>query len=105
MNEDEEDFVSLYMHTVFEGYSTNTFQNGLSSLTGADHELVDPFYAHHPGDPVEGTSPHFMGSYGVGGTPWTVLFGKDGEVISSHVSFDENYITLGAMISEALDAE
>jgi hypothetical protein len=103
MYENDPEFVSLYMQTVFEGYSTNTFQNGLNSLTGSEHELVDPFYAHHPGEPPD--SPHFMGSYGVGGTPWTVLFGKDGEVLSSHVSFDENYITLGEMIEEALAAE
>ena len=104
MYEDDPGFVSLYMQTVFEGYTSNTFASGLSSLV-VDHDIVDPFYAYHPGDPPDAPTPHFMTSYAVGGTPWTVLFGKDGQVISSHVSFDENYLTLGDMIEAALAAE
>jgi thiol-disulfide isomerase/thioredoxin len=97
--ENEPDYVGLYMQTVFEGYSTNTFQNGLNTLVN-DHDIVDPFYAHHPGEPPE--SPHFMQEFDVGGTPWSVLFGRDGELIVSFVSYDYSYYELQDMIDAAL---
>ena len=87
------------MQTVFEGYSTNTFGNGLSVLVN-DFDLVDPFYAFHPGEPP--ASPHFMSEYDVGGTPWSVLFGRDGELIVSFLSYDYSFYELQDMIDAAL---
>jgi hypothetical protein len=89
---------------VFEGFGTNTFYNGLNTLTGDDFGLVDPFYGHAPGI-TGGTQyeevPDFMWQHATGGTPWHVLFGKDGSRILTEMSWDVSS-TLADEVAAAL---
>jgi thiol-disulfide isomerase/thioredoxin len=94
------DFVGMFLHTVFEGSHVNTFDNGLATLESY-HKIDKPLYAHHPGN---GGAPKFMKDYQVGATPWFVLFGKDGKVITSTLGID-NAKQWPTLIDQALAAE
>ena len=96
--------MGFYLQTVFEGYGTNTFSHGLNTLTDEEFGLVHPFYGFAPGF-TGGTQyeevPDFMWQHAVGGTPWHVVFGKDGSRILTEMSFDVQS-TLADEIAAAL---
>ncbi len=67
----------LYFHTVFEGFATNSFENGLKSL---EKHAIKSAYAHDPGDPARRQPSSVMAGYHTRGTPWTIIVGPDGVV-------------------------
>lgn len=62
------------VQTAFEGHSTNTA--AAARKTGRRYSLDIPI--GHSGE--SGSRPPIMGSYRTGGTPWTIIIGKDGTV-------------------------
>lgn len=72
---DDEDVAFLVIHTVFEGFSSNTAGKwkGIAERYG----LTDLPFAHS-GSPEKRSA--IMEGYKTRGTPWTVIIGKDGVV-------------------------
>jgi hypothetical protein len=101
---DNPDFVPIYLQTVFEGFSTNTFEAGLIYLEQT-HGIEEPFYGH-----VVGTSqpPAILYQYNSGGymgTPYTLVIDKYGEPVVHNFSTAMIESTLTDMIEDALAVE
>jgi hypothetical protein len=72
------DVVFLYVQTVFEGSLYNTFDTGLSDL---DLFEVKGAYGFDPGR--SGGRPATMDMFMTGGTPYTIIIDKAGEVVEA----------------------
>jgi thiol-disulfide isomerase/thioredoxin len=70
--------VIMFLQTVFEGHSTNTFDRGLRELT-VTHGIQNPLYAFEASAGNMQSTP-FMKTYKTGGTPSFVIFRKDASV-------------------------
>jgi len=70
----EKDVSFVAVQTVFEGASVNTPARAWS--TAKKYDLKIP--VGHSGD--EKTSPPLMRNYRTGGTPWTIIIGRNGKV-------------------------
>ena len=71
----------MWLHTVFEGFTTNTYASGLAYLEN-DHGEVDPFYGYSAG--TAGSPPEILQRYTSGGylgTPFTVLVDRFGNIL------------------------
>ncbi len=75
---DEVAFVAI--QTVFEGFHSNTADNGRDDLR--DYGLDIPFgqAAGSASESGHGATPDFMRRYRTGGTPWTILIDPEGVV-------------------------
>jgi thiol-disulfide isomerase/thioredoxin len=62
------------VQTVFEGFSSNTFEN--VKAIAKKYDLKMPM--GHSGSEEKRSA--IMGGYRTGGTPWTIIIGKDGKV-------------------------
>ncbi len=76
--------VFVFLHTVFEGHSYNTFDKGLLSLTDGKTKIKNPLYAHEASKYSHQATP-FMKTYKTGGTPSFVIFRKDQTVAYSGI--------------------
>ncbi len=93
---DEEEVVFLYVQTVFEGDSVNTWDNGLAEL---DEFEVQGSYGYDLG-PDEGGPPETMLMFETQGTPYTVIINRKGrEKISD---FTPDFDTISSAIDRAL---
>lgn len=72
---DDEDVAFVAIQTVFEGFASNTADDGKRTL--AEYGLSIP-WAQAAGR--ERSPPAFMRDYRTGGTPWTIIIGTDGKV-------------------------
>ena len=73
---DADDVIVFHLQTVFEGASTNTPERGPEEARKYGIQVPVAFDAHVDGARVSS----FMAAYGTGGTPWSVVIGKDGVV-------------------------
>ena len=72
--------MTVYLHTVFEGQSTNTLEAGLNFLE-VTHGIDSPFYGHT--SPADG-NPAVFEQYnqdGQAGTPYSLVIDKDGTCV------------------------
>jgi hypothetical protein len=98
---DNPDLLPVWLQTVFEGHSTNTYQAGLTYLE-VTHDIENPFYGH-----VAGTSgpPAILNQYNDGqylGTPYTLIVDKYGEPVVHDFSTDFNQQNLINVIEGVL---
>ena len=85
----------MYIHTVWEGYASNTFESGLADLE--DYDLWG-WYAF---DPASSTAPSAtMDMFDTGGTPYTVIINKAGQVVES--DFTKNEYLLRPIIEASI---
>jgi hypothetical protein len=73
----QSDVVFLYVQTVFEGASSNTYFAGLGDL---DRHAVRGSYGFDPGGDKR---PATMRMFHTRGTPWTIVLSPIGKVLSS----------------------
>jgi len=79
---EQPDVVFLYVQTVFEGASLNTYAAGLGDL---DRHEVRGSYGFDPGGDRR---PVTMGMFRTRGTPWSIVLGPAGKVLSSGYTRD-----------------
>lgn len=96
---DNDDVVFMYIQTVFEGSHTNTFLNGIVDL---DNYEVKGIYGFDPRQ-ADGSSPVTMQMFNTGGTPYTIVLGKDGQPLISE--FTQLSQRLRSTIETGLAAE
>jgi hypothetical protein len=101
---DNPDLIPIYLQTVFEGFTVNTFDAGLLYLEQT-HGIEDPFYGH-----VVGTTqpPAILYQYNDGqhmGTPYTLVVDKYGEPVIHNFSTVLNQTYLTQLIEDALAVE
>jgi thiol-disulfide isomerase/thioredoxin len=72
----DQDVVFLAIQTVFEGYGTNTMTNGLRALKKFDLDIPLGLSG------AEAKPSKLMRSYRTRGTPWTIIIGSDGKVLT-----------------------
>ena len=94
-----QDVVFMYIQTVFEGSSSNTFINGIVDL---DEFQVKGIYGFDPRD-AAGTLPVTMQKFSTQGTPYTVILDKTGQKVQSE--FTQSPQRLRIAIENALAAE
>jgi len=85
MFRDADDVTFVTVQTVFEGFEINSAAK--AEETASRYELTIPV-GHDPGPGNSGSE--LMRHYRTGGTPWTVIIGKDG-----HVHFNEFHASTG----------
>jgi hypothetical protein len=76
------DVVFLHLQTVWEGTHTNTPKRGPKEVAKYKIKAPNGFDAHVDG----GRTSLFMQRYGTGGTPWTIVIDKRGEVRINEVT-------------------
>jgi len=91
----EEDVVFLYIQTVFEGHSTNTWDEGLGDL---DAYGIQGPYGFDPSGPSQ--RPATMSMFDTGGTPYSVVINRRGKTKLSDFTPDQE--RLEAVIEAAL---
>lgn len=74
----EDDIVFMYIQTVFEGAFTNTFDNGMRDL---DEFGVLGVYGFDPSSDTQLS--HTMQMFDTGGTPYTVIIDKAGQIVEA----------------------
>jgi hypothetical protein len=77
-----DDVVFLHLQTVWEGTHTNTPERGPSEVEKYEIKAPTGFDAHVDG----GRTSIFMQRYGTGGTPWTIVIDKRGQVRVNEVT-------------------
>ncbi len=76
------DVVLMHVQTVWEGTQTNTPQRGPKEVEKYDIKAANGFDAH-----VDGARTSIiMQQFGTGGTPWTIIIDKRGEVRVNEVT-------------------
>jgi hypothetical protein len=88
------DVVFFHVQTVFEGFKTNTPERGPKEAKGKGIEVPVGYDARADGERVSG----IMSQYGTGGTPWTIVIDKKGQVRHSAVTPDAK--TLSKLIDK-----
>jgi hypothetical protein len=89
--------VFMYVQTVFEGSSYNTFETGLSDL---DLFEVKGYYGFDPG--TSGQRSATMNMFHTNGTPYTIIIDKAGETIEA--DFTKLHPQLRPLVHNALYA-
>ena len=79
---DNKDVVFLHLQTVWEGTHTNTPERGRHETKKYKINAAVGFDAHVDG----GRTSIIMQRYGTGGTPWTIIIDKRGEVRVNEVT-------------------
>ncbi len=87
----------IYVHTVFEGFTSNTFESGLEDL---DTFELAGWYAFDPASSMIPSAT--MDMFNTGGTPYTVIIDKAGTVVES--DFTKNESQLRPIIEAAMAA-
>ncbi len=88
---------------MFEGFSTNTFDSGLTYLDGV-HGIVDPFYGYCAG--TDGNPPPIFQQYnsdGYMGTPYTVLVDKYGNILLNDFTNAYSVSEIAVLVEQALE--
>lgn len=80
-----DDVVFLAVQTVFEGYHANTMANGAKALKKFGLDIPLGLSG------TKGKPSNLMRNYKTRGTPWTIVIGKDGKVLTDgfHVNAEE----------------
>lgn len=102
---DEPHFMPIYLQTVFEGFTVNTYEAGLIYLEQT-HGIESPFYGHVAG--TGSTPPAILSQYNNGeymGTPYTLVVDKYGEPVIHNFSTALNQSYLILQIENALASE
>ena len=86
---DADDVVFLHLQTVWEGTHTNTPVRGPKEVEKYEIAAPTGFDAHVDG----GRTSVFMHRYGTGGTPWTIIIDKRGQVRVNEVTPDAESLT------------
>ena len=79
---DDDGVVFLAVQTVFEGHGTNTMERGLETLKKFDLDIPLGLSGSKE------RPSRLMRSYKTRGTPWTIIIGKDGNVLSNGFRID-----------------
>jgi thiol-disulfide isomerase/thioredoxin len=83
--QEDKDVAFVAIQTVFEGYSSNTIEAAKKIIK--DYKLTMP--VGHSG--INGIRSEFMLNYNTGGTPWTIIVDKNGNIQFSdfHLKVDQ----------------
>jgi len=79
---DADDVVFFHIQTVFEGEETNTPENGMRAAKAAGIASPVGYDARVDGARLS----NIMTQFGTGGTPWTIVIDKKGEVVFNSVT-------------------